>query len=968
MDDGNKVINADVEENVGTMLPVIGLNGENSINEDEISEEEIIESVIPFMESEEYDLFIQESLVAEEKDIFYNQIKYENGETNLLFITGYSGGGKSTMSKSEEKFLREVVDMDRIVLFTNKPDDYYTKLGNFAKEFMINGPGKKYREEKDVTLKNALDSFRRKISKDLVHFAKSYAKENKRKKLIMEGVWIYRYIEPSEIEEFAVYIKGTSLKTSTERAIKRDTENMKKDKKSNPLKRGAHSFAKVVMASKDVLLRNLEKHQKYFADKYEKQKNDKIKMSKVIKNETKGIIHDLAGAVKKYTESEDIVMNELYCNEYIKEYMNNPEAPYDEFVQEGVKDIANKIKERVVVSKDTCKLVVDIYILKKKIKKATKTGDTKREIDLKRELVRKQMEMNAVKKSASPELQKEITKIEKNLEKQTKKFDIEDIKTESVEDKVFDESVDAIEYTLDYVAYDRIRENEKKFINEFKTVMKDYKESYKRLNKALGKADQKEIKSCIKEARNKLKKLESTVNSAPRLTEKTVSLTGKVIKSGLAAIATTAAVGVAAYGVTKANQEKKIKDAVNSQRDWEEGIDKIISDEKYWKDYEDKLREDKKMGMTANRVVNTYKAVSVAGGLAGLAAKHSVDKARAERGYTFKDYSNKFKSDQMKFIEKNRKYLDKIENMNLSVKKEYEENIEEGIEIMESLCILDISLEDEVIIEKEDDKVTLPPELKRLDEIRGKIEELGDDLEIAKKKLNETGEKIYENKVKGLTAKLDKLKKELSEKEKEAEKIQEKNKKDEEVKESVYEVIVEAANMEDEIKPIVDKLNEKGYKVKYASPGHKNLRKKEDKEPDGIYYSKLYSDARVMFADKYSFGDAPKYWHWRDVEGCSYLDITPLRYDKKDGSQDEAFTKWKENYMNSLKTFVDGLKKNGEEVKESVDEFANSFIENVFESMGINDLENYEGLVVNESVVVENSTENLLKELDELLK
>lgn len=35
--------------------------------------------------------------------------------------------------------------------------------------------------------------------------------------------------------------------------------------------------------------------------------------------------------------------------------------------------------------------------------------------------------------------------------------------------------------------------------------------------------------------------------------------------------------------------------------------------------------------------------------------------------------------------------------------------------------------------------------------------------------------------------------------------------------------------MEDEIKPIVDKLNKKGYKVKYASPGHNKLRKKKIK-------------------------------------------------------------------------------------------------------------------------------------------
>ena len=124
------------------------------------------------------------------------------------------------------------------------------------------------------------------------------------------------------------------------------------------------------------------------------------------------------------------------------------------------------------------------------------------------------------------------------------------------------------------------------------------------------------------------------------------------------------------------------------------------------------------------------------------------------------------------------------------------------------------------------------------------------------------------------------------------------------VKDELYD---EAAHMEDEIKPIVDKLNSKGYKVKYASPGHSKLRKKEDNEPDGVYYGKLYSDARIMFADKYDF-TAPKYWMHRDVDNCSYLDIIPVKYDKKDGSPDEAFAKWKDNYMDSLRKFADNLK------------------------------------------------------------
>lgn len=279
----------------------------------------------PMNESVE-DIF-EESVFKEENDIFYNKWKYENGDINLLFITGYSGGGKSTMSRSEDKFAREVVDMDRIVLFTNKSDEYYENLGPFAKKFM-DGPGKKYRTEKNVSMRNSSGVFRKKISIDLVDFAKSYAKENKRKKVVMEGVWIYRYIEPSDIEDYAVYIKGTSLKTSTERAIKRDKKYMS-DNHDGSIKKGFHSFTKVVMASKDAILRDLEKYQNYFKDKYESQKDDHKDYVKSAKNTVKNVVHDIVGTVKNIKESVDDTHDNWY---YFKESeISNRTAKTGEF-------------------------------------------------------------------------------------------------------------------------------------------------------------------------------------------------------------------------------------------------------------------------------------------------------------------------------------------------------------------------------------------------------------------------------------------------------------------------------------------------------------------------------------------------------------------------------------------------------------------------------------------------------------
>jgi hypothetical protein len=123
-----------------------------------------------------------------------------------------------------------------------------------------------------------------------------------------------------------------------------------------------------------------------------------------------------------------------------------------------------------------------------------------------------------------------------------------------------------------------------------------------------------------------------------------------------------------------------------------------------------------------------------------------------------------------------------------------------------------------------------------------------------------------------------------------------------------------------------------------------------------------------MFEDKYKFPDAPKYWHWRDVDNCSYLDISPIPYNSKSGdTPDEAFEKWKRNYMDSLKSFVDSLPNNGKEVTESVDDVSDEdMVEAIFEKMGLYDDLELSDEVVTESTIL-NSDNNLLKELDSLL-
>lgn len=127
------------------------------------------------------------------------------------------------------------------------------------------------------------------------------------------------------------------------------------------------------------------------------------------------------------------------------------------------------------------------------------------------------------------------------------------------------------------------------------------------------------------------------------------------------------------------------------------------------------------------------------------------------------------------------------------------------------------------------------------------------------------------------------------------------------LEESVSDYYSEAANIDKEMQKYIDKLNDKGYKTLYSSPGHDNIRAKEDSNKDGVYYGKIYNDARLMFDADYNFGKAPKYWHWRQVDGKSYLDITPITFKGDDSSRDKQYAEWKEKYLKSLDEWIDEL-------------------------------------------------------------
>ena len=168
---------------------------------------------------------IFEAYVKSTKDIYYNKDKFKNGETNLCFITGLSGSGKSSMSNDMTKNTTAVehVDMDDVVInYRHYSISDFKSISSMIYAFLTGQGSKYYIDPNNKIDPNDYDTHNKATSLAFIDFAIQFAKSHKNKKFIVEGVYIYRYCNPSKLKDCAVCIKGTSAATSLYRASKRD--------------------------------------------------------------------------------------------------------------------------------------------------------------------------------------------------------------------------------------------------------------------------------------------------------------------------------------------------------------------------------------------------------------------------------------------------------------------------------------------------------------------------------------------------------------------------------------------------------------------------------------------------------------------------------------------------------------------------------------------------------------------------
>ena len=161
-----------------------------------------------------------ESFVVSEPDLYYNKAAFDSGNTNLCFVIGYSGSGKSYLTREYSGEETEKVSLDDIVCIKDHISMEELKEERELLYKFFSGKGSVYyvsREERKAAGGHS-DAF-----VEFIKFAMEYAASHKDRKFILEGIWTYLFFDdPSEFEDYAVFMKGTSYVKSQLRRTKRE--------------------------------------------------------------------------------------------------------------------------------------------------------------------------------------------------------------------------------------------------------------------------------------------------------------------------------------------------------------------------------------------------------------------------------------------------------------------------------------------------------------------------------------------------------------------------------------------------------------------------------------------------------------------------------------------------------------------------------------------------------------------------
>lgn len=161
---------------------------------------------------------LTENLILNKKDLCVNIDKFENGEKNVLLITGFSGSGKSTLADElAKKYNCDYFELDSLSFYLAKHMTIdNVKSGEPALYDYI----EKHNLKQEIPSNDKYDD----LYRDYVKFIINWCKNKSDKKFIIEGLQIYEIYKEGDsfITSCPMIIKGTSGLVSAIRAGKRN--------------------------------------------------------------------------------------------------------------------------------------------------------------------------------------------------------------------------------------------------------------------------------------------------------------------------------------------------------------------------------------------------------------------------------------------------------------------------------------------------------------------------------------------------------------------------------------------------------------------------------------------------------------------------------------------------------------------------------------------------------------------------
>lgn len=161
-------------------------------------------------------------------DTIINLQNFENGLFNFILVIGLPGSGKGCFGREiSKKYNAKHLELDIFDQCGNMSDVDIRKAGEPFSDYILNtSEGRWYRKNAEtLSLNEKLQG-----NHDFILYAIGYAKAHKDQIFILDGTPIYAAMEPEEIKNYPLVIKGTNASQSFENKVGRDVGKGSSDK------------------------------------------------------------------------------------------------------------------------------------------------------------------------------------------------------------------------------------------------------------------------------------------------------------------------------------------------------------------------------------------------------------------------------------------------------------------------------------------------------------------------------------------------------------------------------------------------------------------------------------------------------------------------------------------------------------------------------------------------------------------